>query len=112
LFFYVPWWRNFFENVLMVQFVHRSVAYVLLIAAVAHAIDARRTARGGVALAAALILQAALGIATLIYQAPIALALMHQAMAIIVLTVAVVHAERVTLRTREAPAGEPLAGRA
>jgi heme A synthase len=46
-------------------------------------------------LAAAVTIQAALGILTLLSQAPIALALMHQAMAIAVLTIAVVHAERV-----------------
>ena len=41
-------------------------------------------------------IQAAIGIATLLYQAPIGLALLHQAMAIVVLTIAVVHAVRVT----------------
>jgi len=38
-------------------------------------------------------LQAVLGISTLLAQAPLALALMHQAMAMIVLTVAVLHAQ-------------------
>jgi cytochrome c oxidase assembly protein subunit 15 len=38
-------------------------------------------------------LQAALGILTLLAQAPLALALMHQAMAMIVLTAAVLHAQ-------------------
>jgi cytochrome c oxidase assembly protein subunit 15 len=37
-------------------------------------------------------LQAALGISTLLAQAPLGLALMHQAMAMIVLTIAVLHA--------------------
>ncbi len=41
-------------------------------------------------------IQAAIGIATLLYQAPIGLALLHQAMAIVVLTIAVVHAVRIT----------------
>ena len=42
--------------------------------------------------------QAALGIVTLLHQAPIGLALAHQAMAIVVLTIAVVHAERLAPR--------------
>ena len=50
------------------------------------------------ALAAAVTLQAALGIVTLIHQAPLALALLHQAMAIVVLAIAVVHAERLERR--------------
>jgi cytochrome c oxidase assembly protein subunit 15 len=100
LFFHTPVWRNFFENTLTVQFDHRMVAYALWLFAVLHAADVARTLRGGAALTGALVLvsaitlQAALGIATLIYQVPIALALMHQALALVVLTIAVVHAER------------------
>ena len=50
--------------------------------------------RGALILAGAGDLQAALGIVTLLHQAPLALALAHQMVAIMVLTVAVVHAER------------------
>jgi len=46
------------------------------------------------ALASAVTLQAALGIATLLHQAPLALALLHQGMAMVVLTIALVHAQR------------------
>ena len=56
----------------------------------------RRTARS--LLAAAVTLQAALGIVTLLYQAPLRLALAHQIMAIVVFTIAVVHAERLSHR--------------
>ena len=49
-------------------------------------------------LAGAVTLQAALGIVTLLYQAPLALALAHQVMAIVVFTIAVVHAERLSHR--------------
>jgi heme a synthase len=100
LFFHTPLWRNFFENALTVQFDHRMAAYALWLLAVLHAADVARTVRGGPALTAALslacavTLQAVLGIVTLIHQIPLALALMHQAMAIVVLTIAVVHAER------------------
>jgi heme a synthase len=110
LFFYSPLWRNLFENTLTVQFDHRVAAYALALLAVLHAADVARTLRGGAALTAALalasavVLQAALGIATLIHQAPLALALLHQAMAMVVLAIAVVHAER--LERRPARVGE------
>jgi cytochrome c oxidase assembly protein subunit 15 len=101
LLFNEPWWRNFFENPLTVQFDHRLVAYALLAGALLHAVDAGRSLPGGAArrgaltLAAAVTLQATLGILTLLAQAPLALALMHQSMAMIVLTAAVVHVQRV-----------------
>jgi cytochrome c oxidase assembly protein subunit 15 len=100
LFFEAPLWRNFFENTLTVQFDHRLAAYALGLVAVLHAADVARTQRGGAALtgaltlACAVTLQAALGIVTLLHQAPLALALLHQATAIVVLATAVVHAER------------------
>jgi cytochrome c oxidase assembly protein subunit 15 len=100
LLFNEPWWRNFFENPLTVQFDHRLVAYALLGVAILHAVDVRRSLprgaplRGALALASAVALQAALGILTLLEQAPLALALMHQAMAMIVLTIATLHARR------------------
>ena len=55
-------------------------------------------ARGAIVLAGAVTLQAALGIVTLLYQAPLALALAHQVMAMVVFTIAVVHAERLSHR--------------
>jgi heme a synthase len=83
-----------------VQFVHRTAAYMLWIVAMVHAVDATRTARGGetlsVVLAGAVTLQAAIGIWTLLHQAPIGLALLHQGMAVAVLAIAVIHAERLT----------------
>ncbi len=108
LFFETPWWRNFFDNVLTVQFSHRMVAYALLTLAVVHAIDALRQragewAGGAVVLALAVALQAALGIWTLLLSVPIGPALLHQAMALVVLTLALVHArdlgEAVTANT-------------
>ena len=100
LLFLQPAWRNLFENTLMVQFNHRIVAYAIWILAVAHAFDAWQTARavwGAMVLAGAVTLQALLGVATLLYQAPLALALAHQVLAIFVLTIAVVHAERLSV---------------
>jgi cytochrome c oxidase assembly protein subunit 15 len=112
LFFEAPLWRNFFENTLTVQFDHRLAAYALWLVAVLHAADVARTGRKGAALAGALVLafvvtlQAALGIVTLLHQAPLALALLHQAMAIAVLTVAVVHAQRLAPASESASAAE------
>ena len=59
---------------------------------------ARHAARGAIVLAGAVTLQAALGIVTLLYQAPLALALAHQIMAMVAFTIAVVHAERLSHR--------------
>ena len=104
LIFEQPAWRNFFENTLMVQFMHRMVAYALWLFALLHVVDVVRTIRGGpmltrsLALAAAVTIQAALGILTLIHQVPIALALAHQAVAIVVLTLATMHAARLAPR--------------
>jgi heme a synthase len=100
LWFETPWWRNLFDNTLTVQFEHRMTAYALLILAVLHAIGAMRSRAGvaiiggAVSLVAAITLQAALGILTLLHQVPIDLALAHQAVAIVVLTLAVLQAER------------------
>jgi cytochrome c oxidase assembly protein subunit 15 len=107
LFFYVPWWRNLFENALTVQFEHRMMAYTLFALAVWHAIDAARSRAGRPVIDGALwllgivTLQATLGILTLLNQVPIDLALAHQAVAIVVLTLAVLQAERLTRIPRE-----------
>jgi cytochrome c oxidase assembly protein subunit 15 len=101
LFFKTPWWRNLFENILTVQFDHRMLAYAIWVFAGLHAIDARQSRCGGagaVLLAAAVTVQAALGVTTLLFQAPIPLALAHQAMAILVFTLAVLHAARLSRR--------------
>jgi len=106
LFFDQPVWRNFFENALTVQFCHRLVAYALWLCSMLHAVDVARTMRGGgsaFALAATVTLQAGLGIATLLHQAPIGLALMHQGLAMIMLVIAVVHAERIAPRSNTVP---------
>lgn len=106
LWFLAPAWRNIFENDLMVQFLHRMVAYILSGVAILHAIDVARTLRSGRAvkgaiwLAVAVTLQAAIGIMTLLHQVPISLALLHQAMAIVILTIAVVHAEGLSRRSK------------
>jgi heme a synthase len=108
LFFDTPWWRNFFENMLMVQFEHRMVAYVLFVIATLHAVDAVRSRAGGSIvsgaywLAGAVAFQGTLGILTLLNQVPVDLALAHQGMAIAVLTLAVFQAERLARRPEQA----------
>lgn len=103
LWFETPWWRNMFDNVLTVQFEHRMTAYLLFTLAALHAFDALR-ARAGSAVSGALWLfaavsvQAVLGILTLLNQVPIDLALSHQTVAIMVLTLAVMQAERLASR--------------
>ncbi|WP_416355789.1 COX15/CtaA family protein [Aureimonas phyllosphaerae] len=92
-----PTWRNFFENPMTVQFVHRLGAYALLTVAILHAIAARRIApgshhaRGATWLAVAVLAQAMIGITTLLMHVPIDAALMHQAGALVVLAGAVFH---------------------
>jgi cytochrome c oxidase assembly protein subunit 15 len=100
LFFEQPWWRNFFDNTLTVQFTHRMIAYMLVALAIAHAIDAVRSraspaiVTGALWIVATMIFQAAVGVLTLLNQVPIDLGLAHQAIAIVVLTIALVHVER------------------
>ncbi|MCG2631832.1 COX15/CtaA family protein [Bradyrhizobium sp. WYCCWR 13023] len=103
LWFETPWWRNMFDNVLTVQFEHRMTAYLLFTLVALHAFDAVRSRAGSATsgalwLFAAVSLQVVLGILTLLNQVPIDLALSHQAVAIAVLTLAVMQAERLASR--------------
>jgi cytochrome c oxidase assembly protein subunit 15 len=92
-----PWYLNLFENALTVQFNHRLVAYLLLVAALLHAWTlwrrphAARARIAGTLLAGAVLAQAMLGIWTLLAQVPLALGLAHQAGAAAVFGVAVWH---------------------
>jgi len=101
LFHDMPWWRNLFENTLTVQFNHRMAAYLLLVLALLHLVDVARTAPRvlplAAALAGAIVLQAALGILTLLHQVPIGLALAHQAGAVLVLALATAAAQRISV---------------
>jgi cytochrome c oxidase assembly protein subunit 15 len=114
LFFETPWWRNLFDNTLTVQFEHRMTAYALFALAALHALDAVRSRAGTAAvngalwLAAAVTLQATLGILTLLNQVPMSLALAHQAVAIAVLTLAIFQAERVAARHKEQEPRKPV----
>src|SRR3569623_1129107 len=82
-----PWWKNLFENALTVQFVHRTIAYVIVLYAAALFVWKRGA--GGFAgangwlprIALLIVLQACLGISTLVLRVPLPLALGHQALA-------------------------------
>ncbi len=101
LLFEVPLWRNFFENPLTVQFDHRMLGYLIGLLAllqlfkIAQLPKPNRVFTGAVLLVAAVFVQAALGIWTLLSVAAPPLALLHQATAMITLTLAVVHAAQV-----------------
>ena len=92
-----PLWRNFFENHLTVQFNHRLLGYGLALFAAAHIIYIVRgrfsvaLKRSAIWLGAVLAVQILLGILTLIWVVPIALAALHQLGAVIMLAVWVLH---------------------
>jgi cytochrome c oxidase assembly protein subunit 15 len=104
LFFDVPLRRNFFENPLTVQFDHRMLGYAIWFLALLHFFSVARMEKRGSALtgaaliAAAVTVQAALGIWTLLSVVALPLALMHQAMAMVTLTLAVIHLARLMPR--------------
>ena len=95
-----PWWRNIFENVMTIQFNHRMMAYAIALLVLAQTVLALRFPLGGVRLTALLLLaavaaQVALGVATLLMQVQIHVALAHQAGAILVFALALRHLFRV-----------------
>lgn len=92
-----PWYLNLFENAMTVQFNHRVVAYVAVLAVAWHAWSVLRTSgdarvRGtAIALAVGTLLQAVLGIWTLLAQVPLSLGLAHQAGAAALFAIAIWH---------------------
>jgi cytochrome c oxidase assembly protein subunit 15 len=86
-----PWWRNFEYNLATVQLVHRGFFWLLAVLVPLAWWAARRRAAAH-ALLAAFVLQAALGISTLLLGVPVALAVAHQAGALLLLVAALVHA--------------------
>jgi len=110
LFLDTPLWRNFFENTLTVQFDHRMAAYAIFVCAFLHAFDVAGAVKKGPALTGAVVLlatvtvQAGLGVWAVLATVPFAVALAHQAMALVVLTIATVHAATVAARAPRAAA--------
>ncbi|MBL8576293.1 MAG: COX15/CtaA family protein [Mesorhizobium sp.] len=97
LFVMSPAWVNFFENVKTVQFTHRLGAYVVFVLALWHMIAVRRClpgtthARRALVLFHLVLLQAVIGIVTLLMHMPLHWALLHQGFALIVLGFAAAH---------------------
>lgn len=108
-----PLLLNLTENVSTVQFNHRMLAtFTVLMASVVVAIGLRRGVTGRLrtsllALGAAVATQYALGVATLLWVVPVGLGTAHQAMAVIVLTAALValHVQANGQPARRAAAG-------
>ena len=114
LWFETPLWRNLFENTLTVQFNHRMMAYLLLALAVWHVVRRRRAAtqdRDLRALASLFVLADAHAgrdrHRDVALSVPIPLALLHQAMAIVVLTIATLQAARLLQRRPSGFGREP-----
>ncbi len=83
-----PAWRNFFENPGLVQFMHRMSGYLLAIFGVIVWLRGRKSAHATTrfafnAVIAVLALQIIWGITTVLYAAPVHIALVHQALAVI-----------------------------
>jgi heme a synthase len=92
-----PWPKAMVDDAVTAQLDHRLVAYAVVVFALAQAIAALRAAPGqalarrSLILAGVATLQAALGVATLVFAAPIGAALAHQALALMLFGLAVAH---------------------
>ena len=97
-----PWWLNWFDNVTTIQFNHRMIAWVLMLAVPAYWFHARRQAPDQATrlalhlLLAMLVIQVVLGITTLLHAVPVALGAAHQAGALLLLTTVLYVVRRLT----------------
>lgn len=113
-----PAWRNGFDNVITVMFQHRVLGTCVLALALVLAVAARRAGvprhvRIGFDLvAAAVLLQVTLGIATLLLHVPVAIAAAHQGNAALVLALSLYasYALRRWPDDVELPAGQEVSG--
>ncbi|MEP5731826.1 MAG: heme A synthase [Sulfitobacter sp.] len=83
-----PVWRNFFENAGLVQFMHRISGYLLLVVGFYVWVQGRKSAHSQTRFAfnvvmAVLSLQIIWGVTTVLYAAPVHIALVHQALAVV-----------------------------
>jgi cytochrome c oxidase assembly protein subunit 15 len=104
-----PWYRNFADNIATVQFDHRMIAWLLALLIPAFWLIVRpqaapRVKLGADLLLAALLLQFALGVATLLLVVPLPLAAAHQAGAVLLFAAALnaAHALRIYGRQQRA----------
>ncbi|KNG95273.1 heme A synthase [Pseudaestuariivita atlantica] len=83
-----PVWRNFFEDEGLVQFMHRMAGYLLFLFGIGVWMRSRRSPNGSTRFAfnavfAMLIVQMVLGVVTVLYAAPLHIAIVHQLGAVV-----------------------------
>ena len=101
-----PWWTNFLYNMATVQLVHRGLFWILAVLVPLAWWRSRHSVAGN-ALLGAFVLQASLGISTLLLGVPVGLGSMHQGGAVLLLAAALWHAH--SHHVVPAQAGTPLA---
>ena len=105
IFMQEPLWRNFFENIATVQFQHRLLAMLVFLSVILLWLAARRAmlpaavSTGLLLMLAAVVLQVSLGISTLLLHVPVPLAAIHQAGALLLLTIVLYTRYRMTRTT-------------
>ena len=110
-----PWYLNLFENPLTVQFDHRMLGYAVVVAALGQALwlalrgEGQSLVGSAVTLAVLAVLQATLGVWTLLLAVPIPLGLAHQAGAIVVFVAALHHLWLARHEVADAPKAQTLA---
>jgi len=87
-FLITPFWRNFFEDAGLVQFMHRMSGYLLFAFGIVVWRRARKSANGQTrfgfnVVLALMTVQMTIGIATVLYSAPVQIAIVHQFVAIL-----------------------------
>ncbi|MES0489993.1 MAG: COX15/CtaA family protein [Leptospirales bacterium] len=94
-FSFIPFLTNFYENEIMVQFIHRTIAWSLLISITVFFYMAKKMVlspeqkKANHMLIATLGIQFLLGVFTLIYVVPVALGVLHQGVAFILFLTAI-----------------------
>ncbi len=113
-----PWWKNFLYNMATVQFVHRGIAWLLMVLvpllwwrALAAPLAPRQRLACHVLLAV-LALQVTLGIATLLAAVPVSLGAAHQGGAVLLLAAAIWAAHELGAKTATLEPGVKCASQA
>ena len=91
-----PVWRNFFENAIAVQFVHRCIAVLVVLTVLVSVFLSlgQRFKTGSVWVLVLMLIQVCLGISALVMNVPLSLGAAHQAGAVALLTACLFSAHR------------------